>query len=38
MFFKTNGGNMSILKPITEKKLKAKLKKFMMTLSQKENN
>ena len=28
MFFKTNGGNMSILKPITEKKAKGKVKKI----------
>ena len=28
MFFKTNGGNMSILKPITEKKAKSKVKKI----------
>ena len=28
MFFKTNGGNMSILKPITEKKDKGKVKKI----------
>ena len=28
MFFKTNGGNMSILKPITEKNAKGKVKKF----------
>lgn len=28
MFFKTNGGNMSILKPIMEKKAKGKVKKI----------
>ena len=28
MFFKTNGGNMSILKPITEQKAKGKVKKI----------
>ena len=28
MFFKTNGGDMSILKPITEKKAKGKVKKI----------
>ena len=28
MLFKTNGGNMSILKPITEKKAKGKVKKI----------
>ena len=28
MFFKTNGGNMSILNPITEKKAKGKVKKI----------
>ena len=28
MFFKTNGGNMSILKPITEKKAKGKVKRI----------
>ena len=28
MFIKTNGGNMSILKPITEKKAKGKVKKI----------
>tara|TARA_Y100000591_G_C21800207_1_gene681630 strand:+ start:488 stop:907 length:420 start_codon:yes stop_codon:yes gene_type:complete len=35
MFFKTNGGNMSILKPITEKKAKGKVKKIFEDIKSK---
>ena len=35
MFFKTNGGNMSILKPITEKKAKGKVKKIYKDIKSK---